>query len=47
MAQTVKIPDSSNPFVVKINNDEYSYKAGTTQSVPDEDECIMLTKYIE
>ena len=36
MAQTVKIPDSSNPFVVKINNDEYSYPAGTTQSVPDE-----------
>ena len=41
MAQTVKIPDSSNPFVVKINNYEYSYKAGTTQSVPDEVAAVI------
>lgn len=43
MAQTVKIPDSSNPFVVKINNDEYSYKAGTEQSVPDEVAAVIAS----
>ena len=43
MAQTVKIPDSSNPFVVKINNDEYSYPAGTTQNVPDEVASVIAS----
>lgn len=33
---TVTIPTDYNPFVVKVNNVEYFYKAGDTVEVPDE-----------
>lgn len=34
--RTVLIPSETDPFVVKLNFDTYSYPAGTEQSVPDE-----------
>lgn len=34
--KTVLIPGDYNPFVLNINGVIYSYKAGTTQTVPDE-----------
>lgn len=36
MAVSKLIPNSPDPFVCNINGVIYSYKAGTTQSVPDE-----------
>ena len=32
--KTVKIPECMNPFEVTVNNDRYSYPAGTEQTVP-------------
>ena len=34
--KTISIPKHNNPFTVKINNKEYTYKAGETIEVPDE-----------
>lgn len=34
--KTITIPKYNNPFVVNINNKEYTYKAGVTIEVPDE-----------
>lgn len=34
--KTIQIPTTSNPFIVSINNQVYSYRAGTTVEVPDE-----------
>lgn len=34
--RTVTIPNDYNPFRLEVNGRIYSYKAGTTQSVPDE-----------
>lgn len=36
MSKTVMIPSNMNPWVCYINNNIYSYPAGTEQSVPDE-----------
>ena len=36
MAKTITIPGDYDPYVVCIDGVYYSYKAGTTQSVPDE-----------
>ena len=34
--KTITIPTYNNPFIVNINNKEYTYKAGETVEVPDE-----------
>ena len=34
--KTISIPTYNNPFIVKINNNEYIYKGGETIEVPDE-----------
>ena len=34
--KTISIPEYNNPFIVNINNKEYTYKAGATIEVPDE-----------
>lgn len=34
--KTIQIPTTSNPFIVNINNQGYSYRAGATVEVPDE-----------
>lgn len=34
--KTIRIPEYNNPFIVNINNKEYTYKAGDTIEVPDE-----------
>lgn len=34
--KTIQIPTTSNPFIVNINNNVYSYRAGETAEVPDE-----------
>lgn len=34
--KTITIPTYNNPFIVNINNKEYTYKAGETIEVPDE-----------
>jgi len=34
--KSITIPSNYDPFIVNINGIVYSYKAGTTQSVPDE-----------
>lgn len=34
--KTIQIPTTSNPFIVSINNQVYTYKAGSTVEVPDE-----------
>ena len=34
--KTISIPTYNNPFIVKINNNEYTYKGGETIEVPDE-----------
>ena len=34
--KTIQIPTGSDPLIVTINNDVYSYKAGETVEVPDE-----------
>lgn len=34
--KTIQIPTTSNPFIVNINNQGYSYRAGATVEVPNE-----------
>ena len=34
--KTIQIPTTSNPFIVNINNQVYSYRAGATVEVPDD-----------
>ena len=42
--QSIKIPDAGqDPFKVKINNSEYSYPAGTIQTVP-ADVAALITE---
>lgn len=36
MSKSVTIPSNMNPWVCNINGVVYSYKAGSTQTVPDE-----------
>ena len=39
---TVTIPESMNPFIIKINNTTYSFKGGETVDVPN-DVAMLLT----
>ena len=42
--QNIKITDAGqDPFKVKINNSEYSYPAGTIQTVP-ADVAVLITE---
>lgn len=42
MSKTVMIPSTQgNPFVCSVNNQKYSYEAGTEQTVPDEVAAII------
>ena len=42
MSKSVRIPsDRGNPVVVRINNVEYIYTAGSTQTVPDEVAALL------
>lgn len=36
MSKTITIPTNCNPYIVVINNNVYTYKAGDTIEVPDE-----------
>ena len=36
MSKTITIPTNCNPYIVVINNNVYTYKAGDTVEVPDE-----------
>ena len=36
MSKTITIPTNCNPYVIVINNNVYTYKAGDTVEVPDE-----------
>lgn len=35
MSQSVRIPTTANPWKCRLNGVEYSYPAGSTQTVPD------------
>lgn len=39
--KTIQIPTTSNPFIVMINHDVYTYKAGTTVDVPDDVAAVI------
>ena len=39
--KTIQIPTTSNPFIVIINHDVYTYTAGTTVDVPDEVAAVI------
>ena len=41
MSKSVKIPSDYQDFTVVINNTVYTYKGGTTQTVPDEVAAVI------
>lgn len=41
MSKKIQIPECMNPFVITVNNQMYSYPAGTTQEVPDDVAAVI------